>query len=103
MKDKVVEAVCKDLKERSKVGIEKYGLTLDENNDDDFLQHAYEVALDLSNYLKKLLMDRQKNMPFFTVRVPANSEIRNFEDPYLNISISNANEHDIYVNFYKST
>lgn len=59
MKDKIVEAVCADLKKRSKVGIKKYGTTLDQNNTDDFLQHAYEEALDLANYLKKIQISKK--------------------------------------------
>jgi len=59
MTDSIVDAVCNDLKERSERGIKKYGVTLDRNDlsQRDWLQHAYEEALDLANYLKKLLME----------------------------------------------
>ena len=58
MKDPIVESLKKDFDTRSKKGIEKYGTTLQENNQDDFLQHALEEAMDLSLYLKKLIVLR---------------------------------------------
>lgn len=52
--DPVIEAVRADLHRRSQLGIQKYGTTLAENPAaiEERLQHAYEEALDLSNYLK---------------------------------------------------
>jgi len=57
--DSVVEAVRNDLLNRSKVGIEKYGVTLDRKdlNLRDWLQHAYEETLDQANYLKRAIME----------------------------------------------
>jgi hypothetical protein len=52
-KDTITEAVINDLHSRSKRGIEKYNTTLGENNHQNMLQHAYEEALDLAQYLKK--------------------------------------------------
>jgi hypothetical protein len=59
MNDKVIEAVCKDLKERSERGIKKYGVTLDRDDLElkEWLQHAYEEVLDFANYLKKTMME----------------------------------------------
>lgn len=54
-KDSVIEAVRADLLQRSQLGIKKYGVTLGEQTDFALrgrLQHAYEEALDLANYLK---------------------------------------------------
>ena len=55
--DSIVEAVRKDLLDRSKIGIKKYGCTLDRTDltEDQWIQHAYEEALDLCLYLKKIL------------------------------------------------
>ena len=55
--DPIVEAVCEDLRNRSAIGIKKYGTTLKDAglSDKESLQHAYEEALDLANYLKTLL------------------------------------------------
>lgn len=52
--DTVVEAVRRDLLERSKFGIRKYGATLCRADLGlrDWLQHAYEECLDQANYLK---------------------------------------------------
>ena len=57
--DKITELVREDLLSRSQVGIRKYNTTLDENNTDDFLVHAYEEALDLAQYLKKEIVTRE--------------------------------------------
>lgn len=62
MIDSVVEAVRQDLFDRSKVGINKYGVTLDRDDLslEQWLQHAYEECLDQANYLKKSILQLQK-------------------------------------------
>ena len=52
--DPIVIASIRELDERSMVGIKKYGTTLEENNEDDFLQHLKEELLDGVNYISKL-------------------------------------------------
>jgi hypothetical protein len=52
--DPIVLRTALELISRSVVGVNKYGTTLEQNNADDFLQHAKEEALDLANYLTKL-------------------------------------------------
>jgi hypothetical protein len=56
--DAVVEANRKMLLERSKLGIQKYGTTLAGNklSRREWLQHALEESLDLSNYLQAEIM-----------------------------------------------
>jgi hypothetical protein len=56
-KDSIVESVINDLDRRSKLGIKKYGTTLDRTDlsRKEWLQHAYEESLDKSLYLKKLI------------------------------------------------
>jgi hypothetical protein len=51
--DTVTNAVIEDLVRRSEIGVKKYNTTLGENNHQNMLQHAYEEALDLAQYLKK--------------------------------------------------
>ena len=53
VKDKVTLSVITDLISRSKRGVEKYNTTLCENDHQNMLQHAYEEALDMAQYLKK--------------------------------------------------
>ena len=53
-KDKVVTQVLNKFKERSKIGIKKYGTTLHENNTDDFFNHLQEELMDAILYLQKL-------------------------------------------------
>jgi hypothetical protein len=55
-KDTIVESVIEQFKQRSKVGINKYGVTLDREDLDrlQWLQHAQEEAMDLILYLEKL-------------------------------------------------
>ena len=52
-KDDITWAVILDLAARAKKGYVKYDTTLEENNHQNMLQHAYEEALDLAQYLKK--------------------------------------------------
>jgi len=52
-KDPITCAVMEDLKSRSDCGLQKYNTTLGENDHQNMLQHAYEEALDLAQYLKK--------------------------------------------------
>ena len=53
IKDKNTQAVIDDLASRADRGLKKYNTTLGENNHQNMLQHAYEEALDLAQYLKK--------------------------------------------------
>jgi len=52
-KDDITWAVMQDLAARAKKGYIKYNTTLGENNHQNMLQHAYEEALDMAQYLKK--------------------------------------------------
>ena len=56
MKDTIVESVINQFKDRSEVGIAKYGVTL--NREDlstlEWLQHAQEEAMDFCLYLERL-------------------------------------------------
>jgi hypothetical protein len=49
--------VCADIAKRQQVGIAKYGTTVAENplTHTEWLQHAYEEALDLAIYLKRAM------------------------------------------------
>jgi predicted phage-related endonuclease len=53
IKDEITKAVVTDLVSRAERGLKKYNTTLGENNHQNMLQHAYEEALDLAQYLKK--------------------------------------------------
>jgi len=61
--DTVVNAVRNDLLERSNTGVNKYGTTLDRTDIDlkGWLQHAYEECLDQANYLKRSIIEIEKN------------------------------------------
>ena len=63
MEDKIVESVRADLLQRSQVGINKYNTTLERTDLDlkDWLQHAYEEALDMANYLKRSIIEIENN------------------------------------------
>lgn len=63
MVDKIVEAVRADLLQRSQVGIKKYNTTLERTDLElkDWLQHAYEEALDMANYLKRSIIELENN------------------------------------------
>jgi len=55
--DTIVQSVQDDLQARSERGMAKYGTTLDRTDltQKEWLQHAYEEALDFALYLKKLI------------------------------------------------
>ncbi len=56
VKDTIVESVVKQFKERSEVGIAKYGVTLDRDDLStlEWLQHLQEELFDASLYIEKL-------------------------------------------------
>lgn len=54
MEDKIVKQVVSQFEQRSEIGIKKYGTTLEENNNDDFLQHLKEELMDAVLYIEKL-------------------------------------------------
>lgn len=58
-KDKIVLQVMSDLNSRSRVGVEKYGVTLEREDLSlkDWLNHAYEECLDKANYLKRAIIE----------------------------------------------
>lgn len=59
IKDTVVDEVRQDLLNRSEVGIKKYNTTLDriDLEAEDWIEHAYQEALDFALYLKRLKRD----------------------------------------------
>jgi hypothetical protein len=61
---KVTEQVINDINKREQKGIETYGVTMDRQDltQDQWLQHAYEEALDFCIYLKKLIIIRNGNL-----------------------------------------
>jgi len=54
---KLLNEVIKDLNDRESKGLDTYGTTMDRTDltEKEWLQHAYEEALDLALYLKKLI------------------------------------------------
>lgn len=55
-KDSIVESVVNKYKQRSEVGIKKYGVTLDRKdlNFSDWLTHLQEELMDATLYIEKL-------------------------------------------------
>jgi hypothetical protein len=53
--------VAQDIAARQEIGIRKYGVTVEDNQltQQEWLQHAYEEALDLAIYLKAALIKTQ--------------------------------------------
>jgi hypothetical protein len=56
MQDSIVESVINKFKERSEVGIKKYGVTLDREDlsELEWIDHAQCEAMDMILYLEKL-------------------------------------------------
>ena len=57
--DSIVFDTIKDLSQRAEVGLKKYNTTMDREDliASDWVQHAYEEALDMAIYLKRLKKD----------------------------------------------
>lgn len=55
----IEEMVCEDIANRQALGIQKYGTTVAENQLSlkEWLQHAYEEALDQAIYLKRAIQE----------------------------------------------
>ena len=70
MKDKIVESVIKQFKDRSSVGIEKYGVTLDRKDLTtlEWLTHAQEEAMDFVLYLERL-KDEYENLKKYSMLI----------------------------------
>ena len=62
--DSVVTEVINRYKDRAKLGLNKYGTTLDRDDltTEQWLEHAIEEALDLSLYLNKLKQNFKKSI-----------------------------------------
>jgi len=60
----VTQEVINDINARELKGLETYGTTMDRTDitQDQWLNHAYEEALDFAIYLKKLLIIRNGNI-----------------------------------------
>jgi hypothetical protein len=64
--------VIKDIVKRQLIGIKKYGKTVAENplSRRQWLQHAYEEALDLAIYLKRLIQEEDAEFECFPKSCP---------------------------------
>lgn len=60
----VYAQVMIDLRDREKMGIEKYGVSVDkaELNALQWMQHAYEESLDHAIYMKKLILEAHREI-----------------------------------------
>lgn len=60
--DIIVQRVIDKMKFRSAFGIAKYGTTLYDNNQDDYLTHLQEELMDAILYIEKLKQQRDENI-----------------------------------------
>ena len=62
VKDTIVESVISQFKQRSEIGIAKYGVTLDRTDLStlDWINHAQQEAMDFCLYLEKLKSEIEK-------------------------------------------
>jgi hypothetical protein len=63
MKDSIVESVITQFKDRSEVGIKKYGVTLDRDDLStlEWLKHLQEELMDATLYIEKLKHELNEN------------------------------------------
>lgn len=61
MDSQVLAEVINDMRQREAKGKKEYGTTLDRQDlsENDWIYYAYEEALDLSLYLKKIIINRK--------------------------------------------
>jgi hypothetical protein len=58
----ILDEVIKDLHRQEMKGLNKYGATLDKEHTELYMiKNAYEEALDLAMYLKKLIQIKENN------------------------------------------
>lgn len=74
MSDQVVLSVIEKYAKRSEVGIAKYGITLEINNKDNYLQHLQEELMDATLYLQKI-MDQNKEITNLVRNHPNDAEL----------------------------
>ena len=63
MKDSIVESVIEQYKQRSEIGIDKYGVTLDREDLTtlEWLKHLQEELMDATLYIEKLKTKLQES------------------------------------------
>jgi len=63
MDSKILTEVINDMRRREAKGIEEYKKTMDRQDltERDWMEYAYEEALDLALYLKKLIIIKNGN------------------------------------------
>lgn len=61
MDSEVLKHVIEDMRQREAKGKKEYGTTMDRTDlsETDWIDYAYEEALDLSLYLKKIILNKQ--------------------------------------------
>jgi len=74
MSDQIVLEVIEKYAQRSEVGINKYGTTLEQNNHDNYLKHLQEELMDATLYLQKL-MSLDKEITKLVRDHPNNAEL----------------------------
>lgn len=58
---RIYEQIIADLEKREAMGIQKYGTSVDDAplTQEQWMQHAYEEALDFAVYLKKMMSNAE--------------------------------------------
>jgi hypothetical protein len=76
MKDCIVLSTIEKMKSRSEIGMAKYGTTLQENNQDNYLKHLQEELMDAILYIEKL-MNQQEEINTIVLNTPNDWELGN--------------------------
>ena len=72
--DSIVLSTTEKMLNRSKIGMEKYNTTLQENNKDNYLLHLQEELMDSILYIEKL-MKQQEEITTIALDTPNDSEL----------------------------
>ena len=103
--DEIVDRVISQYRDRSEVGIKKYGTTLSENNEDDFLLHLQQELMDATLYIEKLrsiswihdlVLVWAKNKGILDNATPMSQALKTLEEVNeLLVAINNKNDAEI--------
>ena len=72
--DKIVQQVSQKLHDRSQVGIKKYGTTIWDNTDENYMKHLQDELLDGANYCEQMMRlgEFAKTVSFLVENEPNN-------------------------------
>lgn len=81
---KIEDEVCKKIQGRAKVGLEKYGVTMERTDFShlDWLIYAQEEAMDFAVYLQRMIEDEEARIEALSNRGNRDPEMQKLREQY---------------------